>query len=109
MKTTRVNAKQPQYLKHIPQRTCIACREAKPKRELVRLVHTTDGTVEIDSSGKKAGRGAYLCYKFSCWEKSLKKSYLDRALRTNPSLDNREQLAELGKTLCSNHESKAIP
>ena len=107
MKTTRTSAEQPRRLKHIPQRTCVACREVKAKRELVRLVCTVDGKIEIDPSGKKAGRGTYLCYKLSCWEHGLKKGYLDRALRTKSSLEDQARLVELGEALCSDHQSKS--
>ena len=76
--------------KHIPQRTCVACRKVKPKRELVRLIRIADGSVEFDTSGKRAGRGAYLCPE--CWEIGLKDSQLKRALRTTLTQDNIEQL-----------------
>ena len=84
---------------HIPQRTCVACRKVKAKRELIRIVHTSDGNVEVDTSGKKAGRGAYLCRAPECWEVGLKGSRLEYALRTSLSQDNREQLARYGKDL----------
>src|ERR671916_796064 len=48
-------------LRHIPERTCVACRSPRPKRELVRVVRAPDGTVTVDDTGKKSGRGAYLC------------------------------------------------
>jgi len=86
-------------VKHIPQRTCIACRTAKPKRELIRLVHTSDGIVEIDTTGKRAGRGAYLCPLRECWETGLRGNRLEHALRTSLSRDNREQLIRYGKDL----------
>ena len=76
--------------KHIPQRTCVACRKVKPKRELIRVVRISDGSVEIDTRGKRAGRGAYLCPE--CWEIGLKGSQLERALRITLTQDNREQL-----------------
>ncbi|HCF99723.1 MAG TPA: DUF448 domain-containing protein, partial [Chloroflexi bacterium] len=47
--------------KHIPERSCVACRESKPKRELVRVVRISDQLIEVDLTGKKNGRGAYLC------------------------------------------------
>jgi predicted RNA-binding protein YlxR (DUF448 family) len=55
-------------VKHLPQRTCLACRQVKAKQELVRLVRLTDGSVEVDPGGKKSGRGAYLCGVPECWE-----------------------------------------
>ncbi len=65
--------KQPKRPKHVPLRTCIACRTTKPKRELLRIVRTPDGHVVIDAMGKKSGRGAYLCARLSCWENAVKK------------------------------------
>jgi predicted RNA-binding protein YlxR (DUF448 family) len=47
--------------KHVPRRTCVACRETDAKRQLIRLVRTPEGTVEVDPTGKRNGRGAYLC------------------------------------------------
>lgn len=84
---------------HIPQRTCVACRQAKAKRELIRLVCISDGNVEVDTSGKKAGRGAYLCRTPECWEVGLKGGRLEYTLRTRLTQDNREQLARYGKDL----------
>ncbi|HEY56082.1 MAG TPA: YlxR family protein [Dehalococcoidia bacterium] len=77
---------------HIPQRTCVACRQARPKRELIRLVRTADRGVEIDRRGKAAGRGAYLCHRPECWEAGLKSNRLEYALRATLSVQNREEL-----------------
>ena len=72
--------------KHIPQRTCVCCREVLPKRKLIRLVKAEDG-VRIDLSGKLPGRGAYLHDQKSCWNRGLKGS-LAKALRiTIPERD----------------------
>ena len=68
--------------KHIPLRTCIACGQQLPKRELVRIVRTLEGKVEVDPTGKKAGRGTYLCLGEDCWKQGLKKSRLEHALRS---------------------------
>ncbi|MFH0846958.1 MAG: YlxR family protein [Chloroflexota bacterium] len=78
--------------KRLPTRTCIACRESKPKQELIRLVCTESGVVEVDPSGKKNGRGAYLCRKAGCWEMGLKGGKLGHFLRTNLSEANRDEL-----------------
>jgi predicted RNA-binding protein YlxR (DUF448 family) len=67
--------------KHIPLRKCIACQERKAKRELVRIVCTPEGTIEIDRRGKRAGRGAYVCPDPQCWEVALDPQRLARALR----------------------------
>ncbi len=85
--------------KHPPQRTCIACRQIKEKKTLIRLVSTESGIAEIDVFGKKSGRGAYLCPKKTCWELALKKSRLDYALRTKLRDDNRQILREYSHNL----------
>ena len=78
--------------KHVPERTCIACREKRPKWELVRVVRTPQGGVEIDPRGKEAGRGAYLCRRQECWEIGLKRRRLQHALKSEIVS---EQCAEL--------------
>ena len=67
--------------RHIPQRTCVACRQTNAKRQLVRVVRTPDGSVTIDPSGKRSGRGAYLCETAACWQAGLKRGVLSRALK----------------------------
>ena len=67
--------------RHVPQRTCVACRQAGAKRELVRIVRTVDGSVLVDPTGKKSGRGAYLCSQPDCWNIALRRGMLPRALR----------------------------
>jgi len=86
-------------IKHIPRRTCLACRQVKAKRELIRLVHAPDGNIEIDTNGKKRGRGAYLCPVWECWETGLKGNRLEYALRSHLTPDNREQLMKYAKDL----------
>lgn len=80
--------------KHIPQRTCVACRRARDKKDLIRLVRSDEGVVEVDPSAKKPGRGAYLCPEKDCWEIGLKGNRLEHALRTKLSVDNRQALTE---------------
>lgn len=67
--------------KHVPQRTCIACKRTDAKRGLLRLVRSAEGRVSLDPSGKQAGRGAYLCHEPACWDQALKRHGLERALR----------------------------
>ena len=67
--------------KHVPQRTCVACRTTDAKRTLIRLVRTPEGSVEVDPTGKRAGRGAYLCARVRCWERGINEKTLVRALR----------------------------
>ncbi len=85
--------------RHVPQRTCIACRRVKPRRELVRLVRTHSGEIEVDATGKKEGRGAYICPDLSCLEKALKGKYLEVTLRTGITTANRDKLLKNGKDL----------
>ena len=73
----------PVKVKHIPQRTCAGCRQVMPKRSMIRIVRTPEG-VQIDPTGKTAGRGAYLHNLHSCWERGLKGS-LEHALKTEIS------------------------
>ena len=78
--------------KRLPQRTCIACRQRRDKKALIRLVRTNDGNVEVDLSAQKLGRGAYLCPQKNCWELALKGNRLEHALRTKLSNDDRQAL-----------------
>jgi predicted RNA-binding protein YlxR (DUF448 family) len=95
MKRKSIN---PTPVKHPPQRSCVACGQVRPKRELVRLVRVPGG-VEVDPSGKKAGRGAYLCPAADCWQAGLGKRRLDYVLRTSLSQENREQLMRYGREM----------
>jgi len=98
MSTTSQRKRKPRP-KHIPERTCIGCRETRPKRELVRIVRNTTGAVEVDPTGKKSGRGAYLCRAKGCWEAALKKERLDRALGINIAQEKRRELAQYAEML----------
>jgi hypothetical protein len=83
---------QPRRAKHVPQRTCVACREVQAKGTLVRLVRTPEG-VFVDTHGKQPGRGAYLHARPECWPRGLKGS-LASALRTTLSEEDRQRLSE---------------
>jgi hypothetical protein len=84
--------------KHVPQRTCVGCREVLPKRTLTRIVKGPDG-VEIDLTGKAHGRGAYLHNQRSCWERGIKGA-LDHALRTKlTDLEQEKLLAFIDRHL----------
>ena len=85
--------------KHIPQRTCIACRRVAGKRELIRLVCDASGGIEVDASGRAAGRGAYLCRRRECWEMGLRGGRLERTLRTTLGEENRRRLISRGEEL----------
>ena len=67
-------------IKKIPQRQCMGCRERRAKREMIRVVRGTDGTVHLDFGGKAPGRGAYLCPNPDCLKKAMKANSLGRAL-----------------------------
>ena len=69
--------------RHIPERTCISCGAKLPKRELVRIVRTPQGTLHIDSTGKSPGRGAYRCRNVDCWQKAARKGSLERSLNAS--------------------------
>ena len=84
-------------LKHIPQRTCVGCHTILPKRSLLRLVRRPEG-VQVDPTGKLAGRGAYLHNRRSCWEKGLKGS-LAHALKVTLTAANTQVLRQFMETL----------
>lgn len=84
--------------KHVPQRTCIACRQVAGKRNLLRLVRTEKG-VEIDATGKLAGRGAYLHPYQNCWQAVLRGGRIEQALRTRLNEENRQALLAFMATL----------
>jgi predicted RNA-binding protein YlxR (DUF448 family) len=90
------NQKKPRR-KHVPQRTCVGCRQVEPKRSLIRLVRTADG-VKIDPDGKIAGRGAYLHDLQTCWQRGLD-GKLAHALKTEISAENMAVLKEFMHTL----------
>jgi len=77
-------------VKHIPQRTCVGCRETLPKRQMIRIVRKADG-VFVDPTGKVAGRGAYLHDKHSCWSRGIKGA-IANALKTELNDDDRVRL-----------------
>ena len=67
--------------RHIPQRSCVACRTVRDKKDLVRLVRTPEGEIAIDPSGKQSGRGAYLCPTSDCLRVAQKRKSLDRSFK----------------------------
>jgi predicted RNA-binding protein YlxR (DUF448 family) len=66
--------------KKIPMRKCLGCGEMKPKKELIRAVKSPEGEISLDLTGKKSGRGAYICPDKSCFQKARKAKRLERAL-----------------------------
>lgn len=65
-------------VKRIPMRMCVGCSQMKPKNELIRIVRSPDGEVSLDSTGKKSGRGAYICPDKNCLKKAVKSHRLDK-------------------------------
>ena len=78
--------------KKLPMRMCVGCREMKPKKELLRVVHGPDGSVSIDVTGRKPGRGAYLCKNAQCMEKALRQRQLERAFEAPIGDEIQQQL-----------------
>jgi predicted RNA-binding protein YlxR (DUF448 family) len=98
--------------KHIPQRTCIVCRAVRAKRELVRVVRTSDNHVQADPTGKIAGRGAYLCRARECWETAVSApGRMEQALKlqTPISLEDLAHLRDFAATLPPRDRSNAAP
>lgn len=69
--------------KRVPMRTCIACREMKPKKEMLRVVKNADGEIFTDPTGKASGRGAYICSSETCLKKLGDKKLLHKAFSMN--------------------------
>ena len=97
--------KAPKRRRHVPLRTCIACHQKKPKRSLIRVLRTTEGTVEVDLTGKRSGRGAYLCRDRDCWDAALGSGKLGRALKSGVSAKDLEALGVYATTLPSGGET----
>ena len=69
-------------MKKVPIRRCLGCFESKPKNELIRVVKSKEGEITLDKTGKKQGRGAYICYNKECLEKIIKAKKLDKEFDT---------------------------
>jgi len=95
--------------RRLPQRSCVACRTTTAKRELVRIVRLPTGAVEVDPTGKKSGRGAYLCRQVACWEEALKRSRLSKALRTTLTEESRAVLQAFAATLPAEASASGTP
>lgn len=85
-------------IKKIPMRKCTGCGESKPKKELVRVIKTADEGVVMDLTGRKNGRGAYICHNSECLKKAIKTKAIERSLGETVSADVYEELKkELGE------------
>ncbi|EYE88177.1 hypothetical protein Q428_09100 [Fervidicella metallireducens AeB] len=81
-------------VKKIPQRMCVGCQEMKPKKELIRVVKNSEGEVSIDLTGKKPGRGAYICKNIDCLEKAIKTKRIERSFEMKISDEIYSRLKE---------------
>jgi len=89
--------KKPRKGKHVPQRTCVGCREVHSKRLLIRVVRNPEG-IFVDPTGKMAGRGAYLHEQRRCWELGMQNA-LAKALKTELTVADKKRLTEFMATL----------
>lgn len=71
--------------RRVPMRLCVGCQQARPKREMIRVVRTPDGEVGVDPTGKRSGRGAYVCPDPDCLEKAVRGKRLEKALECQVS------------------------
>ena len=78
--------------RRVPQRTCIGCRQVAAKRSMIRIVRTPEDGVQLDPTGKRSGRGAYVHENIACWEAALEGNRLAQALKTELSPEEREML-----------------
>lgn len=82
-------------MKKVPERTCIGCREVKPKNELLRIVKDKENVISIDLTGKKNGRGAYICASEECLDKAVKSNRLAKAFEQNIDKEIYEDLRDV--------------
>ena len=75
-----------------PQRTCVGCGTVRGKREMVRVIRTPEGAVVADPTGKRAGRGAYLCAQEECWKLGLARGRLERSLKVKITSEDTDAL-----------------
>ena len=94
--------------KHVPQRTCISCRQKGDKRGLIRIVRTPEHQVEIDPTGKRNGRGAYLCHQPQCWDRALSGMTLGKALNAELPDPTRQELETFAATLSDEAQERTV-
>ncbi len=78
--------------KKLPLRKCTGCQEMKNKREMIRILRTTEGEIVLDRTGRKNGRGAYVCCSMECFEKAVKNRGLERSLKQKVPEETYENL-----------------
>ena len=81
----------------------------QPKRQMVRVVRAPSGRVEVDPTGKRSGRGAYICKRADCWEKALWRSALSRALKVELVPEDREELLAHGRLFGAETTTQSAP
>lgn len=81
-------------MKKIPMRQCVGCHNMVSKREMIRIIKTSEGEIMLDETGKKNGRGAYLCRSADCLQKAVKNHSLERSLKVNIPSDVYDSLKE---------------
>ena len=81
-------------IKKIPMRRCLGCMESKPKKELIRIVKSQDGTINVDRTGRLNGRGAYFCDSIECLEKAIKSGRIAKEFEMQISNEDYENIKE---------------
>jgi len=93
--------------KKIPMRMCVGCREMKEKRDLIRIVRTPEGDAVLDPTGKKSGRGAYVCRRAECLQRAIRQKQLERQLEITLTQDITEALTgEIEKLSAAGSEAQ---
>jgi len=92
--------------KKIPMRMCVGCREMKEKRELIRVVRGPEGDVSLDPTGKKSGRGAYVCRNAECLKRAIRQRQLERQLEVVLTEEVSEYLKRELETLSEKAETE---
>lgn len=91
-------------MRKIPQRSCLGCKQVFPKKQLYRIVRTPDGEVVFDPTGKKSGRGAYICPKAECLEQAIKSGRFEHALELRVPEEVFNNLRQAIQELPTEHE-----
>lgn len=95
-------------IKKVPMRTCVGCRQTKPKKELIRIVLSPEGELFIDLKGKANGRGTYICYNNECFTEALKKKRISFALKIKIDANGLDKLKNEINSLLIRNESLGL-
>jgi len=93
-------------VKKVPQRTCVGCREVRPKKALIRIVRTPENVIIVDSTGKANGRGAYVCPRTGCFEAAVESKRLTRSLEVSLTPEDLKRIREDIEALTKSLEQK---